>query len=140
MLKDEAIVDKHYKSFTDGQSIGSDPAANIKLTSYAPEHLVYQSGSTSTQIAVFSEIYYDKGWTMTIDGKESPYFRADYLLRAAVIPVGNHTIKFDFHPTSYYAGENISLAGSLLLVLALGGAVYTETKKKPVAKPTGKKA
>lgn len=138
--KDEAIVDKQYKSLLDGQSVGSDPTSTIKLTSYTPEHLTYQSGSTSTQIAVFSEIYYDKGWTMTIDGKESPYFRADYLLRAAVIPVGNHTIKFDFHPTSYYAGENISLAGSILLVLALGGAVYVETKKKPVAKPAGKKA
>ncbi|MDN3579620.1 YfhO family protein [Mucilaginibacter flavus] len=138
--KDEAIVDKQYKSFTDGQTVGSDPASTIKLTSYAPEHLVYQSGSTATQIAVFSEIYYDKGWTMTIDGKESPYFRADYLLRAAVIPVGNHKIEFTFHPTSYYAGENISLAGSLLLVLALGGAAYTENKKKPAVKPAGKKA
>ena len=137
--KEEAIVDKQYKSMIDGKSPGTDPTATIKLTSYTPEHLKYESSSPVTQVAVFSEIYYDKGWTMTIDGKEEPYFRADYLLRAAVIPIGNHKINFDFHPTSYYAGENISLAGSILLVLALGGAVYTETKKKPVAKPATKK-
>jgi uncharacterized membrane protein YfhO len=84
-------------------------------------------------LAVFSEIYYDKGWTMLIDGKESSYFRADYVLRAAEIPVGNHKIAFVFHPASYYTGEKISLAGSILLLLALGGAVYTESrKKKPV--------
>ena len=67
---------------------------------------------------------------MLIDGTETPYFRADYLLRAAQIPVGNHKIEFIFHPTTYYAGEDISLAGSILLVLALGFAGYTENKKK----------
>ncbi len=139
--KDEAIVDKQYQSMIDGKGVGIDAASTIKLTSYTPEHLTYQSGSTTAQVAVFSEIYYDKGWTMLIDKKEQPYFRADYLLRAAVIPVGNHTIEFVFHPTSYYAGENISLAGSILLVLALGGAAYTETKKKKEAvKPAAKKA
>ena len=60
---------------------------------------------------------------MYIDGAESPYFRADYLLRAAQIPVGNHKIEFIFHPKSYYMGESISLAGSILLVLALLGAL-----------------
>jgi len=71
-----------------------------------------------------------------IDGKESPYFRADYVLRAAQIPVGNHKVEFIFHPASYYTGEGISLAGSILLVLSLGAAGYVENKKKP----TGKKA
>jgi uncharacterized membrane protein YfhO len=52
------------------------------------------------------------------------------LLRAAQIPVGNHKIEFIFHPTSYYAGENISLAGSVLLILALGFAGYAENKKE----------
>jgi uncharacterized membrane protein YfhO len=103
--------------------------------------MVYQSGSTASQIAVFSEVYYNKGWKMYIDGVEKPYFRVDYLLRAAQIPVGNHKIEFIFHPASYYTGEHISLAGSILLVLALGGAAYTENKKKALAaKPAAKKA
>ncbi len=68
---------------------------------------------------------------MYIDGKEQPYFRADYVLRAAEIPAGNHhKVEFIFHPASYYTGEKISLAGSVLLILALGGAVYTEARKK----------
>jgi len=137
--KDEAIVDKQYKHLFDDSQLRADPNATITLTNYNPDHLTYQTGSTSNQIAVFSEIYYDKGWKMYVDGKEQPYFRADYLLRAAQIPVGNHKIEFIFHPASYYTGEKISLAGSILLVLALGGAVYSETKKKkPVV--TAKKA
>ena len=70
---------------------------------------------------------------MYIDGKESPYFRANYVLRAAQIPVGNHKIEFIFHPASYYTGEKISLAGSILLVLALGGAIYTDRVNTPWA-------
>jgi hypothetical protein len=134
--KETAIVDVKYKSQISEKDPSLDTSATIKLVSYNPDHMVYQTSSTSSQIAVFSEVYYDKGWTMQIDGKDVPYFRANYLLRAAQIPVGNHEIKFDFHPASYYTGEKISLAGSVLLVLALGFAGYAENKKKP----TGKKA
>jgi hypothetical protein len=133
--KDEAIVDKQYTSLIDQKQNALDTAGKIDLVSYNPDHLVYQSGSTTPQIAVFSEIYYSKGWKMLIDGAEKPYFRADYLLRAAQIPVGNHKIEFIFHPNSYYTGEKISLAGSVLLILALGGAFFVELrgdKKKVV--------
>jgi len=140
--KDEAIVDKQYKNLIDGKNLAIDQNSTITLTSYEPEHLVYQTGSTTTQVAIFSEIYYKEGWKMLIDGQEQPYFRADYLLRAAVIPVGNHKVEFIFHPASYYVGEDISLAGSILLVVALGGAAYVENKKKgkPEEKKKAKKA
>ncbi|MEX8547373.1 MAG: YfhO family protein [Mucilaginibacter sp.] len=128
--KDEAIVDLKYQSFINTKQNAIDENGKITLISYAPEHLVYQSGSTSNQVAVFSEIYYDKGWKMLIDGKESPYFRADYLLRAAQIPVGNHKIEFIFHPNSYYTGEAISTAGSILLVLAVIAYIFVEGRKE----------
>ena len=67
---------------------------------------------------------------MYIDGKETPYFRADYILRAAQLPIGNHKIEFIFHPASYYTGETVSLAGSVLLVLSLGGAVFMSFRQK----------
>ncbi len=131
--KAEAIVDKQYTSVIDEKQTGLDTAGTIKLVSYNPDHMVYQSGSVTPQVAVFSEIYYKEGWKMYIDDVEKPYFRADWLLRAAQVPVGNHKIEFIFHPTSYYTGEKISLAGSVLLVLALGGAFFIENKKKPAA-------
>ncbi|PAW92417.1 hypothetical protein CKK33_02465 [Mucilaginibacter sp. MD40] len=128
--KNEVMVDESFKKIVEAKPLGYDANATITLTSYTPEHLTYQTGSTANQVAVFSEIYYDKGWTMLIDGVEQPYYRANYILRAATIPVGNHKVEFIFHPASYYTGENISLAGSVLLVLALGGAAYSEWKKK----------
>ncbi len=128
--KDEAIVDQQYAKLIDEKQTALDTSGTIKLISYNPDHMVYQSGATTPEVAVFSEIYYNKGWKMLIDGQEKPYFRADYLLRAAQIPTGNHKIEFIFHPNSYYVGENISLAGSVLLVLAICGALFFENKKK----------
>jgi uncharacterized membrane protein YfhO len=126
------MVDQSFKSLINDKTLGTDPAATIELTHYNPDHMVYQSGSTVSQVAVFSEIYYNRGWKMYIDGKEQPYFRADYVLRAAQIPVGNHKIEFIFHPVSYYTGEGISLAGSVLLVLVSAGAVYAGVRRKKV--------
>jgi uncharacterized membrane protein YfhO len=80
-------------------------------------------------MAVFSEIYYPVGWKVTIDGKPAEHFRANYVLRAMVIPGGEHTIVFSFEPSSYYTGEKISFASSLIFVLLLLGVVSWEVKR-----------
>lgn len=131
--KKEAIVDEQYKKLIDTTSLGADPTAFIKMESYHPDHLVYSYSAPRDIIAVFSEIYYDKGWNMYVDGVKKDYFRANYVLRAAQLAAGNHKVEFKFEPKSYYMGEKISLAGSILLVLFLGFAGYTETKKKKTA-------
>jgi len=117
---------------------GFDPIkmGTIKLTSYAPDELIYRTSSPSDQIAVFSEIYYgpDKGWQAYIDGVKAPHFRADYALRAMNVPLGDHEIKFKFEPKSYKIGEMISLGCSLLVVLLLVFGLYTWlTKMEPTA-------
>jgi hypothetical protein len=128
--KKEAIVDISYKSLMDTTRAGAGgPTASIKLDSYHPDHLVYSYSAPRDVIAVFSEIYYNKGWKMLIDGVEKPYFRADYVLRAAQLESGNHKLEFIFHPTSYYTGEKISLFGSVLLLAGLGFAFYSDNKK-----------
>lgn len=128
--KSEVIVDESFKNLIDTKRLGTGEEGYIKLTNYTPDHLTYEYSSAKDVIAVFSEIYYNKGWKMYIDGIEKPYFRANYILRAAQLEAGNHKLEFIFHPTSYYAGEKISLAGSILLVIGLGFGIYTEEKKK----------
>jgi len=128
--KKEAIVDQQYQSILDTKRLGTGKEGFIKLTDYKPDHLTYEYSSAKDVVAVFSEIYYNKGWKMYIDEVEKPYFRADYVLRAAQLEGGNHKLEFIFHPTSYYAGEKISLAGSILLLVGLGFGFYAENKKK----------
>ncbi|MCX2473163.1 YfhO family protein [Pedobacter sp. MC2016-05] len=131
--KKEAIVDEQYKSLIDTKRLGTGVEGFIKLTNYTPDHLTYEYSSAKDVIAVFSEIYYNKGWKMYIDEVQKPYFRADYILRAAQLEAGNHKLEFIFHPTSYYLGENISLAGSILLLAGLGFGFYSENKNKKKA-------
>ncbi|WP_375578316.1 YfhO family protein [Marivirga tractuosa] len=103
---------------------------NINLKSYAPNELVYQSDNTQTGLALFSEIYYPKGWKAYIDGKEAEILQANYVLRALEIPPGQHEIRFEFKPAAYYTGNTIMMIGSIILIIVLiGGIVYSFISK-----------
>src|SRR3989339_13292 len=125
--KNTAIVSERNKDKT--QNFKFDSTAIIKLTAYKPNHLVYTTSSQIDQFAVFSEIYYDKGWNVYIDGNKSEYFKANYVLRAMNIPKGNHKIEFKFEPNSYLMGRKISYAGSGFLILFVLGAIIFERRK-----------
>jgi len=121
-----AIVDTRFSD----QIINNldNTTANITLTEYKPNYLKYNSNSTIDGIAIFSEIYYDKGWNAYVDGKLSPHFRANYVLRGMQIPKGNHSIEFKFEPSTYKTGETISLASSIILLLLLAFVAFKEIK------------
>ncbi|PWG82331.1 glycosyltransferase family protein [Pararcticibacter amylolyticus] len=126
----EAIVDESFKSVIDTKKAGTpDPNAVIQLTNYHPDHLTYEYSCGKDMIAVFAEVWYDKGWNAYVDGEKIPHFRANYILRAAQLPGGNHKLEFKFEPTSYFAGEKISLAASILLIGGLGFAGFRERKR-----------
>ena len=81
-------------------------------------------------VAIFSEIYYDKGWNAYVDNKLTPHFRANYVLRGMQVPAGNHTVEFKFEPTSYSTGETVAYASSIILLLLLGFVSYKELIKE----------
>jgi uncharacterized membrane protein YfhO len=96
------------------------------LLEHNPKFLKYESTSSANALAVFSEIYYPKGWIATIDGKEATILRANYILRALEIPAGKHTIEFRFEPKAYTVGNTVTMASSWLVLLVLLGSIgYT---------------
>ncbi|HET6990250.1 MAG TPA: YfhO family protein, partial [Bacteroidia bacterium] len=125
-----ALIDKAFSDQLGGFTPKYDSTARIELTSYSPNDLKYSSNTSSDQLAVFSEIYYEKGWNAYVDGKPTPHVRADFVLRAMKVPAGKHEIEFKFEPSSYYTGEKIALAGSLLLFIFIGGGIYLDRKKQ----------
>ena len=133
--KETAIINDKFNAELKGFIPQFDADATIKLNSYQANKLVYEANAKTDQLAVFSEIYYPKGWIATVDGKESPYVNADYVLRAMVVPAGKHTVEFNFKPAVYVVGEKISLTGSILvLLLSFGGIFYGFKKEETTAK------
>jgi hypothetical protein len=124
-----AIVHNRFTDQLTKNTFMVDSACGIRQQSYQPNYLVYRSSCRNDGLAVFSEIYYPKGWHAFIDGEPAPHFRANYVLRAMMIPKGEHTIEFKFKPASYYTGEKISFASSLLLILAVIGSIVYEIKR-----------
>ena len=101
---------------------------SIVLDEYKPNNLTYTSNSTSDQLAVFSEIYYPHGWTVTIDGKPAEFIRANYVLRALEVPAGEHKIVFNYHLDSFENAKVYTWIATLLILLLVGGAFYLEIK------------
>lgn len=106
-----------------------DSTATIKLTLYKANELVYESNSAQNQFAVFSEMYYKNGWNAYVDGKLTPHFRVNYVLRGMEIPAGTHKIEFKFEPAVIKKGNTITLISYFLLLLIPIGWFFVEKKK-----------
>lgn len=111
-------------------TFAKDSSATITLENYKPNYLKYVSNNSNEGLAVFSEMYYGKGWNAYIDGKSADHIRVDYVLRALNIPAGKHTIEFKFEPQVVKTGSLITLISSIGMLLLLVGGIYFERKKK----------
>jgi hypothetical protein len=122
--KTTAVVDRRFDEAKAALNIPVDTAAVIELTEYRVNRLTYKYNSAVPQMAVFSEIYYPDGWTATIDGQPLDYFRADYVLRAAMLPAGEHEVVFSFRIPHFAALSAVTLGSTILILLLLGAAIY----------------
>ena len=146
-LRRQAVVERSFATavMSDSPVILSDSEESdfIEMTSYAPNELHYKYSASSERLAVFSEIYYPNGWTLTLlpsDGsgtsaqKQIPLLRADWTLRAALLPAGEHELVMTFLPESYRTGALVSRIASigllLLLLLSVGLAFFSARKNK----------
>ncbi len=120
----QAVIGKDFSEKITQQSFVVDSTAQITLTSYEPNKLVYTTVNSKAGLAVFSEIYYPNGWKATIDGKEASILRANYVLRALEVPAGKHQIVFSFEPEVVAKGSTISLFSSITLLLLMFGLLY----------------
>ena len=129
-----AIIDKRFEKQLGAINLQpTDSAATIRLTKYAPNELTYTTNNPKEGLALFSEVYYP-GWSATIDGKPAEIVRADYILRAMVIPAGTHEVVMTFRPASISITDMISyIALGVIIfggVLAIGANVTGFTLKK----------
>ena len=115
-----AYVDERFRAVAGGVTeFPADSTAAIALTDYKVNHLTYSYQASEPRLAVFSEIYYPKGWTAYVDGVETPHFRADYILRAMHLPAGEHTVEFKFAAPHFGTLRSVTAAASLILLAGL---------------------
>ena len=128
-LRSTAVVAAKDRSYIETPTAQSD-SATIRLVAYRPNYLKYEYAATEPSIALFSEIFYDKGWIAYIDGKEARYFRADYVLRAMQLPAGEHVVEWKFRAPNWRMAETITAVASLLVLLGAVAAVIYCIRKR----------
>ena len=135
-LQNTAILHKEFAQQVGNYRLTDSILPQIVLTEYQPNKLTYRFSGVSTSstaadyLVIFSEIWTTKGWKMYIDGQEQPLLRANYLLRAALVPSGEHEIMMEYAPKAYKTGNTVTFASSLIMILGLIGAILFTIKKK----------
>ena len=124
-LKDTVVVDKIFKT----NAITSDSTASVKLLRFDNDLIEYESNTSSPQFAVFSEVYYPKGWNAYLDGKRTAYCKANYILRGLPLPPGKHIVKFIFEPASVKKGRMIMFIASILIAVIFIGGLFMAWKE-----------
>ncbi len=119
-----SVADRSFSPMLTGSLYQSDQPQGlgqglIELVEYEPNYLRYDYSLDKAGVAIFSEIYYPKGWRAYIDGEEAPYFRANYILRAMELPAGEHTVEWRFRAPRWALVEGITLAASLIIILSI---------------------
>ena len=125
---DTAIVEQDEKNKISSAPV-YDSTAKIQLIKNDNDVINYSSSSNTNEFAVFSEIYYDRGWKAYIDNKEVPIVRTDYVLRGLYIPAGNHNIRFEFKPASFYSSKTIETIASAIVWLLIIAAIFIGIKR-----------
>lgn len=133
-LKDTAVVENKYKAQIK-TAPQPDSTATISLVQNMNDVIDYKYKSATPQVAVFSEIYYPRGWNAYIDGTKADYFKTDYALRGMFLPAGDHKIQFRFEPAAFTTGRTITIIASILvwLMIFVSAFFYLRRKSKPVS-------
>lgn len=120
-----AVVHQEDKKYFEGKKMVQDSSASIALSKYKANEIEFKTQSRTPQLAVVSEIYYPYGWKTFIDGKEVPYIKANYLLRAVHVPKGVHTVRMLFEPEILATGKLISMIMfCIFLIISVTGVLY----------------
>ena len=122
-LRHHAVADKRFETTLTGAG-DATPSDAIQMTSYAPNRLDYTTALAEPRVAVFSEIYYPHDWHIYVDEKEVPLARVNYMLRAAVIPAGEHNIQMEFKPSALTTDKWSMACVILLLLISMGLVAY----------------
>lgn len=133
-LRAEAVADKKFRDVL-GSSCEQDHHAQVTMKTYEPNQLTYEVESTKGGVLVFSENYYPE-WTATVDGKEVPVGRVNYILRAIQVKPGKHQVVLSFFPKSVDRTETVAYIAFALLVICILLGIGLEIRQRKTGATT----
>jgi hypothetical protein len=95
---------------------------DAQITRYEPDRVELRASGPG--LAVLSDVHFP-GWRATVDGRDVPIERVDYLLRGVRVGPGEHRIVMTYAPSSWRIGWIVSLLTALLLL----GAVWKGARR-----------
>lgn len=128
-----ALVDKRFASQIEAFKPGGAPTDSIWFTKYRPNSVDYEYRAETDRFAVFSEIYYEKGWKASIDGSPAPHVRTNYTLRGMLLPAGQHKVEFVFAPKMWKIGNAIDYTFSFIIFGIFAVWIFFSFRKSKVA-------
>jgi Bacterial membrane protein YfhO len=98
---------------------GAPAPSPARILSYEPRRVVVETSARRPGLAVLSDVAYP-GWKATVNGRESPIRRVDYLVRGVSVPAGRSRVVFSYEPASFTVGAWLSGAALVLLAGVTG--------------------
>ena len=112
------MVDARFAPVLEGfQPSRADSLSSIVLTDYDSDFVAYSVNTRKDELAVFSEVYYPRGWQVSIDGEPAEMFRVNYALRGLVLPEGAQTVEIRFDPPSIKVTDAIAYGALVIMLL-----------------------
>ena len=124
-LHHEAVAHKDFEKLLNGMRVTpADFSSTIRLTEYDSNYLIYETNAQKDELAVFSDVYYPKGWQVSIDGVPTEMLRVNYTLRGLPVPAGQHTLTFRFDPQSIRTTDAIAYGAFIIMLLTAAVLIF----------------
>jgi hypothetical protein len=111
-----------------GLGTGEPAPSPARIVSYEPQKVVVEARARQPGMLVLSDVAYP-GWKATVDGREEPIRRVDYLLRGVSVPAGDSRVEFTYAPGSARAGVWVS-GGAVAVMLAACASLMAGRKRR----------
>ena len=128
--KNTAVIDKQvYENIKEPiNTIEYDSTAFVSVIKRTSNEIIYKTNTLKPNFLVLSEMYYPHGWKATIDNKEIPHYRINYLLRGVYIPEGEHIVKFKITLNSKKIGLQLSSISFGLIAITIFIIIFLKKK------------
>jgi hypothetical protein len=123
--KDTAVIINY-----DGPKLSGISDGKINIKSNLPNQISLQCETNGGALLVLSEIFYQPGWKCKIDGKLTPIYQTNHILRSVYVPDGNHDIEFYFDSSKWKMAKVISRFSFFSMLIFLGLILFRGNKIK----------